>query len=62
LGFRRTTGERAAPPYIGRGLIEAVFDGDILANDKYRAFTGASAIDVGQPTCADAVNSSAGVW
>ena len=33
LGFRRTTGERAAPPYIGRGLIEAVFDGDILANE-----------------------------
>jgi len=31
-GFRRTTGERAAPPYIGRGLIEAVFDGDIVAN------------------------------
>jgi Di-haem oxidoreductase, putative peroxidase len=33
MGFRRTTGERAAPPYIGRGLIEAVFDGDILANE-----------------------------
>ena len=31
-GFRRTTGERAAPPYIGRGLMEAVFDGDIVAN------------------------------
>jgi hypothetical protein len=31
-GFRRTTGERAAPPYIGRGLMEAIFDGDILAN------------------------------
>jgi CxxC motif-containing protein (DUF1111 family) len=31
-GFRRTTGERAAPPYIGRGLLEAVFDGDIVAN------------------------------
>lgn len=33
LGFRRTTGERAAPPYIGRGLIEAVPDADILANE-----------------------------
>ncbi len=33
LGFRRTTGERAAPPYIGRGLIEAVFDAEILANE-----------------------------
>jgi CxxC motif-containing protein (DUF1111 family) len=32
-GFRRTTGERAAPPYIGRGLIEAVFDAEILANE-----------------------------
>jgi hypothetical protein len=32
-GFRRTTGERGAPPYIGRGLIEAVFDDDILANE-----------------------------
>ena len=25
-GFRRTTGERAAPPYIGRGLMEAMAD------------------------------------
>jgi CxxC motif-containing protein (DUF1111 family) len=33
LGFRRTTGERAAPPYIGRGLIEAVPDAEILANE-----------------------------
>jgi CxxC motif-containing protein (DUF1111 family) len=32
-GFRRTTGERAAPPYIGRGLIEAVPDAEILANE-----------------------------
>lgn len=33
LGFRRAQGERAAPPYIGRGLIEAIFAGDIVAND-----------------------------
>ena len=32
-GFRRTTGERAAPPYIGRGLIEAIPDAEILANE-----------------------------
>src|SRR5437879_9263579 len=32
-GFRRTTGERAAPPYIGRGVIEAVPDAEILANE-----------------------------
>jgi CxxC motif-containing protein (DUF1111 family) len=31
-GFRRTVGERAGPPYIGRGLIEAVPTADILAN------------------------------
>ncbi len=30
-GFRRTTGERAAPPYVGRGLMEAILDQDILA-------------------------------
>ncbi len=29
-GFRRTTGERAAPPYVGRGLMEAIADQDIL--------------------------------
>lgn len=33
LGGRRAIGERAAPPYIGRGLIEAIFAGDIVAND-----------------------------
>lgn len=31
--FRRTVGERAGPPYIGRGLIEAVPTADILANE-----------------------------
>ena len=29
-GFRRTVGERAGPPYIGRGLMEAVPTADIL--------------------------------
>lgn len=31
-GFRRTVGERAGPPYIGRGLMEAVPTDDLLAN------------------------------
>jgi len=30
LGFRRSVGERAGPPYIGRGLMEAVPTNDIL--------------------------------
>src|SRR5437879_3756304 len=30
-GFRRSLGERAGPPYIGRGLMEAVPTDDILA-------------------------------
>lgn len=29
-GFKRSVGERAGPPYIGRGLMEAVPTGDIL--------------------------------
>lgn len=33
LGFVRATGERAAPPYIGRGLMETVYAGDITANE-----------------------------
>jgi hypothetical protein len=32
-GFRRTVGERAGPPYIGRGLMEAVPNDDILAGE-----------------------------
>src|SRR5262249_22541962 len=32
-GFRRSVAERAGPPYIGRGLIEAVPTVDILANE-----------------------------
>lgn len=31
-GFRRAVGERAGPPYLGRGLMEAVPNNDILAN------------------------------
>jgi Di-haem oxidoreductase, putative peroxidase len=30
--FRRAVGERAGPPYLGRGLMEAVPNNDILAN------------------------------
>jgi hypothetical protein len=30
-GFRRQVAERAAPPYIGRGLMEAIPDADIIA-------------------------------
>ncbi len=32
LGARREVGERAAPPYIGRGLMEAIYFGDLVAN------------------------------
>jgi len=32
LGFRRAVGERAGPPYIGRGLMEAVPEAAIVAN------------------------------
>jgi hypothetical protein len=32
LGFRRAVGERAGPPYIGRGLMEAVPEAAIMAN------------------------------
>jgi hypothetical protein len=32
-GFRRAVGERAGPPYIGRGLIEAIFEDTILAHE-----------------------------
>ncbi len=31
-GFRRAVGERAGPPYIGRGLIEAIPDANLLAS------------------------------
>ena len=32
-GFRRGVGERAGPPYIGRGLIEAVTDAEIISHE-----------------------------
>jgi hypothetical protein len=32
FGFKRSVGERAGPPYIGRGLMEAVPTADITAN------------------------------
>jgi len=44
-GFRRTTGERAAPPYIGRGLIEAVFDQEILDNETAGQMSVHSSLD-----------------
>jgi CxxC motif-containing protein (DUF1111 family) len=33
IGFRRTAGERAGPPYIGRGLMEAIPSEDLILND-----------------------------
>jgi CxxC motif-containing protein (DUF1111 family) len=33
LGARRATGERAAPPYVARGLMEAIYFGDLVANE-----------------------------
>jgi hypothetical protein len=39
LGEKRAVGERAAPPYIGRGLMEAVYYGDIAANEDIYDFT-----------------------
>lgn len=33
LGARRAVGERAGPPYIGRGLMEAIYGPDITAQD-----------------------------
>jgi CxxC motif-containing protein (DUF1111 family) len=33
IGLRRAVGERAGPPYIGRGLMEAIPDATIAAND-----------------------------
>ncbi|HKX33610.1 MAG TPA: di-heme oxidoredictase family protein [Blastocatellia bacterium] len=44
-GFRRTVGERAGPPYIGRGLMEAIFDGDILANEASQKNANNSSLD-----------------
>jgi len=33
IGGRRAIGERAAPPYVGRGLMEAIFAADIVAGE-----------------------------
>lgn len=33
-GFRRAIGERSGPPYIGRGLIEALTEAQIIANEE----------------------------
>ncbi|MDQ2804359.1 MAG: hypothetical protein M3Y41_17380 [Pseudomonadota bacterium] len=45
-GFRRTTGERAGPPYIGRGLMEAVADQDILTLEAAEAQPSTSSLDI----------------
>jgi Di-haem oxidoreductase, putative peroxidase len=42
--FRRTVGERAGPPYIGRGLIEAVPTDDITANADPAVENGKSSL------------------
>jgi CxxC motif-containing protein (DUF1111 family) len=44
-GFRRTVGERAGPPYIGRGLMEAIFDGDILAIEESQSRRNYSSLE-----------------
>jgi CxxC motif-containing protein (DUF1111 family) len=44
-GFRRAVGERAGPPYIGRGLIEAVTDADILQNEAAEKIPNHSSLD-----------------
>ena len=40
--FRRTVGQRAGPPYIGRGLMEAVPTADITANTDPTVENGSS--------------------
>ena len=35
LGLRRAKGERAAPPYVARGLMEAIHYMDLLANEDH---------------------------
>ncbi|MGE3536645.1 MAG: di-heme oxidoredictase family protein [Candidatus Tectimicrobiota bacterium] len=47
LGLRRAVGERAGPPYIGRGLMEAIFDNDLVAQgDEDDSNNNASSLDV----------------
>jgi hypothetical protein len=43
-GFRRSTGERAGPPYIGRGLMEAIPTADLAEGADPRAATPRCAI------------------
>jgi hypothetical protein len=52
-GFRRAVGERAGPPYIGRGLIEAVSDQDILEEERAESRPSRSSLDRPQefPEC-----------
>jgi hypothetical protein len=44
FGFKRSVGERAGPPYIGRGLMEAVPTADITANANPAAENGHSSL------------------
>jgi len=53
-GFRRAIGERSGPPYIGRGLIEAVTDDQIISNENEEKTPINTSIDVSDlfPECA----------
>ena len=44
-GFRRTVGERAAPPYVGRGLMEAISADDIMLLEDPKDEQGDSSLD-----------------
>jgi hypothetical protein len=44
-GFRRSVGERAAPPYVGRGLMEAIPDTEIMALEDPQDAQGQSSLD-----------------
>jgi CxxC motif-containing protein (DUF1111 family) len=52
-GFRRAIGERSGPPYIGRGLIEAVTDDQIMANEAAGKAPINTSIDISRlfPEC-----------
>ena len=53
-GFRRSVGERAAPPYVGRGLMEAITGEDIEALENQDAIGHTSSLDdpTAFPECA----------
>ena len=53
-GFRRTVGERAAPPYVGRGLMEAITGDDIMALENQDAIGHNSSLNdpTAFPDCA----------